>query len=68
MGTLAEADTGWRGVSFVGGKKATLDRLFREKDISLTAEAQTRFDALPEQFMEFSAAPDRFVVQWAEAA
>ncbi len=64
----AVRDTGWRGVSFVGGKKATLDRLFREKDISLTAEAQARFDALPEQFMEFIAAPERFAVQWAEAA
>ncbi len=64
----AIADTGWRGVSFVGGKKATLHRLFREKDISLTVEAQTHFDALPEQFMDFIAAPERFAVQWAEAA
>ncbi len=64
----AIADTGWRGVSFVGGKKATLDRLFREKGISLTHEAQTRFDALPEQFMDFIVAPERFAVQWAEAA
>ncbi len=63
---VAEPD--WRGVSFVGGKKATLDRLFRERDISLTAEAQVRFDALPRQFMDFIAAPERFVVQWAEAA
>jgi hypothetical protein len=64
----AIVDSGWRGVSFVGGKKATLHRLFREKDISLTAEAQARFDALPEQFMDFIAAPERFAVQWAEAA
>ena len=64
----AIADTGWRGVSFVGGKKATLDRLFREKGIALIAEAQTRFDALPEQFIDFIAAPERFAVQWAEAA
>ncbi len=64
----AVRDTGWRGVSFVGGKKATLDRLFREKGISLTAEAQARFDALPEQFMDFIAAPETFAVQWAEAA
>ncbi len=64
----AVRDTGWRGVSFVGGKKATLDRLFREKGISLTHEAQTRFDALPEQFQDFIAAPERFAVQWAEAA
>ncbi len=59
----AIADSGWRGVSFVGGKKATLHRLFREKSISLTREAQARFDALPEQFMDFIAAPDRFAVQ-----
>ncbi len=62
------AEPAWRGVSFVGGKKATLDRLFREKHISLTAEAQARFDALPEQFMDFIAAPEKFAVQWAEAA
>ncbi len=60
--------SGWQAVSFVGGKKATLHRLFREKDISLMAEAQARFDALPEQFMDFIAAPERFAVQWAEAA
>ncbi len=62
------AEPAWRGVSFVGGKKTTLDRLFREKDISLTGEAQARFDARPEQFMDFIAAPERFAVQWAEAA
>ncbi len=64
----AGATSGWKAVSFVGGKKATLHRLFREKDISLTAEAQARFDALPGQFMEFIAAPERFAVQWEEAA
>ncbi len=64
----AGATSGWQAVSFVGGKKATLDRLFREKGISLTREAQTRFDALPGQFMDFIAAPERFAVQWAEAA
>ncbi len=53
----AIADSGWRGVSFVGGKKATLERLFREKGISLTPEAQARFDALPETFLNFVAAP-----------
>ncbi len=62
------AEPAWRGVSFVGGKKATLDRLFREKGISLTPEVNARIDALPEQFMDFIAAPERFAVQWAEAA
>ena len=61
-------DSGWRGVSFVGGKKATLERLFREKGITLTPEAQTRFDVLPQRFMDFISAPERFAVQWAEAA
>ena len=61
-------DSGWMAVSFVGGKKATLARLFREKGIFLTPEAQARFDALPEQFLEFVAAPERFAAQWPEAA
>jgi len=60
--------SGWMAISFVGGKKATLDRLFREKGVSLTAEAQARFDALPEQFQDFIAAPERFAAQWLEAA
>ena len=57
-----------RRFPFVGGKKATLARVFREKGIVMTLEAQTRFDALPEQFMDFIVAPERFAVQWAEAA
>ncbi len=62
-------ESGWRGVSFVGGRKATLGRLFREKGISLTPEAQTKFDALPERFLEFVAAPASFAAQLeAEAA
>ncbi len=65
----AIADSGWRGVSFVGGKKATLGRIFREKGISLTPEAQARFDALPERFMDFVEAPASFAAQLeAEAA
>ncbi len=64
----AITDSGWRGVSFVGGGKATLARLFREKGISLSLEAQARFDALPEQFMDFVAAPVRFAEQRLKAA
>ena len=65
----AVRDTGWRGISFIGSKKATLERLFREKGISLTPEAQARLDALPERFMDFIAVPERFVAQLeAEAA
>ncbi len=51
-------------MSFVGGKKTTLARLFREKGIFLTPEAQSRFDVLPEQFMDFIAAPDGFAAQF----
>jgi len=64
----AGATSGWKAVSFVGGVKTTLERLFREKGISLTPEAQARLDALPEQFQDFIAAPERFIAQWAEAA
>ncbi len=60
--------SGWQAVSFVGGKRATLHRLFREKGISLTREAQTRFDSLPEQFLDFVVAPADFAAQWSEAA
>ncbi len=59
----AIADSGWRGVSFVGGKKATLARLFRERGISLTPEAQARLDALPERFLDFIAPPERLTEQ-----
>ncbi len=56
------------GFPYVGGKKPTLRRLFREKGIDLTNEAQTRFDALPEQFMDFVESPERFAARLAEAA
>ncbi len=64
----AIADSGWRGVSFVGGKNATLGRLFREKGIVLTREAQARIDALPGQFLDFVVAPASFVAQHLGAA
>ncbi len=68
-GVVPGRDSGWMAVSFVGGKKATLAWLFREKGISLTPEAQARFDALPERFADFIAAPERFFAQpEAEAA
>ena len=59
----AGATSGWKAVSFVGGKKATLGRLYGEKGISPTPEAQARFDALPEQFLDFIAAPASFAAQ-----
>ncbi len=65
----AIADSGWRGVSFVGGKKATLRRVLGEKGVVLTPEAQARLDVLPEQFLNFFAAPASFAAQLeAEAA
>ena len=68
-GVVPGRASGWMALSFVGGKKATLERLFREKGISLTPEAQARFDALPEQFLDFITAPDRSIAQHvAEAA
>ncbi len=39
-------------------KKATLARVLGERGVVLTAEAQARLDALPEQFIDFIAAPD----------
>ncbi len=53
-------DSGWRAVSFIGGKNATLGRVLGEKGVVLTAEAQASLDALPERFMDFIAAPERF--------
>ncbi len=62
-------ESGWRGVSFVGGKKATLERLYREKGIVLTAAARARFDALPDNFLVFITVPERFFARpEAEAA
>ncbi len=63
------ADSGWRGVSFIGSTRATLRRVLGEKRVVLTAEAQARLDALPERFIDFVAAPERFFARpEAEAA
>ncbi len=66
-GVVPGRDSGWMAVSFVGGKKTTLARLFREKGISPTPEARARFDALPEQFLDFAVGPASLAVQWSEA-
>ena len=59
----------WRGVSFVGSEKRILRRVLREAGLVLTPEAQARLDALPEQFLDFIAAPESFGAQpVAEAA
>ncbi len=55
--------------SFIGSTKATLRRVLGEKRVVLTAEAQARLDALPERFIDFVAAPERFFARpEAEAA
>ncbi len=60
--------TGWKGVSFVGSTKTTLRRVLGEKGVVLTPEAVARLDALPERFMDFIAAPERFwFFAWPEA-
>ncbi len=61
--------SGWRAVSFIGGKKASLRRVLGEKGVVLTAEAQARLDALPERFTDFVEVPASFATQLeAEAA
>ncbi len=58
-----------RCISFIGGTKATLRRVLRKKGVVLTPEAQARLDVLPEQFLNFFAAPASFAAQLeAEAA
>ena len=54
----AVADSGWRGVSFIGSEKRVLRRVLGEKGVILTVEAQARLDALPETFRDFLAAID----------
>ena len=51
------------GFPFVGSTKTTLRRVLREAGVGLAAEAQARLDALPEQFMDFIAAPEKFTAQ-----
>ncbi len=50
------------GISFIGSEKRVLHRCLREAGVVLTAEASARLDALPERFLEFTAAPPRLDV------
>ena len=43
----------WRAVAFIGSKKTTLWRTFREREIWLTGEAIARVDDLPDHFFSF---------------
>ncbi len=57
------------GAAQKAGTKATLRRVLGEKGVVLTAEAAARLDALPERFIDFVAAPERFFARpEAEAA
>jgi len=57
------SDTGWRGVSFIGSDQRTLRRCLSEKGVILTPAARANLDALPEQFLDFIAAPDSFRIR-----
>ncbi len=63
------ARSGYEAVSFIGSEKRVLHRVLGEKGVVLTSEAQARLDALPDMFMDFIAAPERFFARpEAEAA
>jgi len=49
----AARDSGFRGVWFVGSKKALLVRGFRRFGVELTPKAQSKFDGLPDTFPRF---------------
>ena len=55
--SAAMRNSGWRAVSFIAGEKRVLPRVLGEHGVVLTAEAQARLDAMPEQFADFLAAP-----------
>jgi len=57
------SDSGWRGVSFIGGDKRILRRCLIEKGVILTPAARAHLDVLPEQFLNFIAAPDSFRIR-----
>jgi len=57
------SDSGWRGVSFIGSDQRTLRRCLIEKGVILTPAARANLDALPEQFLDFIAAPDSFRIR-----
>ncbi len=48
-----DGKTTWRGIAFIGSKKETLWRTFREKQIWLTDEAIEKVDAMPGHFFSF---------------
>ena len=55
--------TGWMAVSFIGSTKRVLTRVLGERGVVLTPAAQARFEALPEQFLDFVVALASFGAQ-----
>ena len=43
----------WNADSFVGGNKRLLNRIFREKGITLTPEAEKSLKRLPDTFLQW---------------
>ncbi len=63
------ARSGYEADPFIGSEKRVLHRVLSEKGVVLTAEAQARLDALPDNFAAFITAPERFFARpEAEAA
>lgn len=48
---LRAAETRYRPVGYVGGRKATLERLASEKGVPVTAQAQQVIDSWPDTFL-----------------
>lgn len=49
----------WHPLGYVGGRKATLERLTAEKGASITSEAQAVLNTWPEYFLEWRDQQDR---------
>ena len=45
----------WHPQGYVGGQKATLERLTREKGASITSKAQAVLDSWPDRFLDWKA-------------
>jgi len=43
----------WRGIAFIGGKKATLNRILMENDVVPTENAWDTLKSLPDTFLEW---------------
>lgn len=59
---LRAAETRYRPVAYVGGQKATLERVASEKGAPVTAQAQRVLDTWPASFLEWRELQDRRAV------